>query len=96
MEQPEKSDPDVRREQIDRPSSGVFAAFLNGVERLGNILPHPVTLFAMFAIGVVVVSAIASWLGWSVEDIRPGTEGQSIEVTSLATAEGLRRIATGS
>ena len=95
MEQPEKSDPDVRQEQIDRPSSGVFAAFLNGVERLGNILPHPVTLFAMFAIGVVVVSAIASWLGWSVEDIRPGTEGQSIEVTSLATAEGLRRIAMG-
>lgn len=92
MEQP---DPAPSPSQVDRPQSGVFATFLNGVERLGNILPHPVTLFAMFAIGVVILSAVASALGWSVEDIRPGTKGQPIEVTSLATAEGLRRIAMG-
>lgn len=79
----------------DRPSSGVFAKFLNVVERLGNILPHPVTLFAGFALAVVVISAIASYLGLSVEDIRPGSKGEPITVVNLANAEGLRRIAMG-
>lgn len=31
--------------------------FLHVVEWLGNALPHPVTLFALFAAGVVVLSA---------------------------------------
>ncbi|MEM1452917.1 MAG: AbgT family transporter [Planctomycetota bacterium] len=76
----------------DRPRSGVFAVFLDFVERLGNLLPHPVTLFAAFALGVIVLSGIASWIGLSVEDIRPETQGQRIEAVSLMTAEGLRRI----
>ncbi|MEM9381125.1 MAG: AbgT family transporter, partial [Planctomycetota bacterium] len=76
----------------DRPRSGVFAVFLDFVERLGNLLPHPVTLFAVFALGVVLLSGIASWIGLSVEDIRPETQGQRIEAVSLMTAEGLRRI----
>ncbi|MEM6569507.1 MAG: AbgT family transporter [Planctomycetota bacterium] len=76
----------------DRPRSGAFAVFLDFVERLGNLLPHPVTLFAAFALGVIVLSGIASWIGLSVEDIRPETQGQRIEAVSLMTAEGLRRI----
>ncbi|MEM9801571.1 MAG: AbgT family transporter, partial [Planctomycetota bacterium] len=79
----------------DRPRSGVFAAFLDFVERLGNLLPHPVTLFAAFALGVVVLSGIASWLGLSVADIRPGREGETIEAVSLMSGEGLRRISMG-
>ena len=76
----------------DRPRSGAFAGFLDFVERLCNLLPHPVTLFAAFALGVIVLSGIASWIGLSVEDIRPETQGQRIEAVSLMTAEGLRRI----
>ena len=76
----------------DRPRSGAFAVFLDFVERLCNLLPHPVTLFAAFALGVIVLSGIASWIGLSVEDIRPETQGQRIEAVSLMTAEGLRRI----
>ena len=38
---------------------------LNGIERVGNGLPHPVILFAMFALAVVVISAVCAALGVS-------------------------------
>jgi aminobenzoyl-glutamate transport protein len=80
-------------------SSGLFARFLDFVERLGNLLPHPVTLFALFALGVVVASGVAGWLDVSVIDPRPeGAPGRSADGTivavSLMNAEGLRRIVT--
>ena len=36
---------------------GWFARFLDMVEWLGNLLPHPVTLFALFALAFVIVPA---------------------------------------
>ena len=80
----------------DEPG-GIFARFLNVVEWLGNLLPHPVTLFALFAMGVVVVSGIAGWAELSVVDPRPeGAPGRSddgmIEVVSLMNGDGLRMI----
>ncbi len=70
--------------------SGAIARLLTVVEWLGNLLPHPVTLFALFAVLAVVISAIASWAGLSVEDPRPGNEGQMFEVQNLLSAEGVR------
>lgn len=78
---------------VDRPTTGIFATFLNFVERLGNVLPHPVTLFAVFALGIVLISGLASVFGLSVADIRPKTLGEPIESRSLLTAEGLRWMA---
>ena len=85
--------------QEERPT-GLFGRFLNLVEWLGNLLPHPVTLFALFALGVVLLSGLAGWLEWSVVDPRPeGAAGRSesgtIEAISLLNAEGFRRIVTG-
>jgi aminobenzoyl-glutamate transport protein len=78
-------------------SRSAFARFLDTVEWLGNLLPHPVTLFALFALGVVLVSGLAGWMEWSVVDPRPeGARGRSptgmIEAVSLMNADGLRRI----
>ena len=80
-------------------SNGGFNRFLNVVEKLGNLLPHPITLFALFALSVVVISGIASWFGLSVVDPRPeGAAGRAangmIEVVSLFSGEGLRLIVT--
>ncbi|MEM1116229.1 MAG: AbgT family transporter [Bacteroidota bacterium] len=77
--------------------SGLFARFLAFVEWLGNLLPHPVTLFALFALGVVVVSGIAGWFDLAVPDPRPeGARGRAddgmIRAVSLMTGEGLRYI----
>ncbi len=71
--------------------------FLRVVEWLGNALPHPVSLFAMFAAGVVVLSGILGYFEVSVVDPRPvGAKGRAdnglIEVVSLMNAEGLRTI----
>ncbi|RXE87025.1 AbgT family transporter [Pseudoalteromonas sp. A757] len=79
---------------------GLFNRFLATVEFLGNMLPHPITLFAMFCIAIVVFSGIADWMGLSAIDPRPeGSAGRDpdgvIEVVSLMSAEGLQRIVTG-
>lgn len=76
-----------------------FTRFLDGVEWLGNLLPHPVTLFALFALGVIILSGFAEWLDWSVADPRPeGSAGRSpdgiIEPVSLLNGDGFRRIMT--
>lgn len=73
--------------------------FLATVEWLGNLLPHPITLFALFAVSVVIISGIASWAGLSVIDPRPeGAAGRTadgmIHVVNLLNGEGLRMIVT--
>jgi aminobenzoyl-glutamate transport protein len=72
-----------------------LARLLATVEWLGNLLPHPVTLFALFALGVVVISGIAAAAGLAVNDPRPGHEGALFVVRSLMTGEGVRWITQG-
>jgi len=64
---------------------------LTWIERAGNALPHPATLFALMAAGVVVVSGVAAHFGLSAT--HPGT-GETIEVVSLLSVSGLHRILT--
>jgi aminobenzoyl-glutamate transport protein len=83
-----------------RPRRGLFARVLDLVEFLGNLLPHPVTLFALICFGVLVLSGIAGYFEWQVLDPRPeGAPGRSedgiIRAVSLINPEGLRRIGMG-
>ncbi|MEO0997665.1 MAG: AbgT family transporter, partial [Pseudomonadota bacterium] len=89
------TEPDADGARDERPNR--LTRFLRVVEWLGNALPHPVTLFALFALGVVLLSGILGALELSVPDPRPvGAKGRAdnglIEVISLLNAEGLRRI----
>ena len=61
------------------------------VERGGNALPHPVTLFAIMASAVIVVSAIAAQFDLTV--LHPAT-GKPIQPVSLFSIAGLHRIMT--
>ena len=80
----------------ERPvTSNRMTRFLRVVESLGNALPHPVTLFALFALGVILLSGLLGWLDVSVADPRPeGAKGRAdnglIEVVSLLNADGFR------
>lgn len=81
----------------DRPRRGWFVRFLALVEWLGNLLPHPVSLFAIFATAAVAVSGLASVLGVAVDDPRPvGVKGRAenglIEVFNLMSGDGIRWI----
>jgi aminobenzoyl-glutamate transport protein len=42
------------------------AGWLNTVERIGNRLPDPSTLFAAGTVAVMLLSQVAVWLGWEV------------------------------
>lgn len=74
------------------PRSTWFQRFLGGIERVGNALPHPATLFVLLAALVVVLSFILHRMG--VEVTHPGT-GQPIGVVNLLSLEGLHRIIMG-
>ena len=83
----------------DKPRRSAFTRFLDGVEWLGNLLPHPVTLFALLAIGIVLLSGILGALGVAVEDPRPAgargvAEDGMIRAVSLLNGDGVRRIWT--
>ncbi len=87
-----------RRKRREGRGPGLFTRFLNAVEFLGNLLPHPVTLFAVLALLILLVSGMAEILDWQVEDPRPaGVSGRSedgrIRAVSLMNPEGMRRIA---
>ena len=71
--------------------SRALSVFLTTVERGGNALPHPGTLFAILAGVIILVSAIAARTG--IEVVHPGT-GELIQPVSLATVAGLHRILT--
>ena len=69
--------------------TGLFQKILNWTERAGNALPHPATLFALFALGALVISFIGYQLGWEV--IHPGT-GETVKMVNLLSRMGIHRI----
>ena len=70
---------------------------LNGIERVGNGLPHPVVLFAMFALAIVAISAVCAALGVSATGelvVNGQLQETTVSVVSLLTKEGLTYIFT--
>lgn len=68
---------------------GLFQRFLTTIERIGNLLPNPSTLFALLSVLVVLCSWIFSRMG--VQVVHPAT-GQTIAVVNLFSIEGLQRM----
>ena len=66
---------------------GFVLRALDGIERVGNKLPHPVTLFAIFALAVVLLSSLFSAIGVKVAD--PMNEGEVLAVKNLLSSEGI-------
>jgi aminobenzoyl-glutamate transport protein len=77
------NDQTVRRGAIDK--------FLGFIERVGNALPHPASLFAIFAVLVILISWLVAMFDVSV--IHPKT-GQPEVVKSLLSREGLEFMLT--
>ncbi len=69
--------------------ASAFQRFLTLVERAGNALPHPATLFVALAAIVVLASGVFSALGIAV--IHP-TSGQTVGAVNLMTAAGVQRM----
>lgn len=76
-----------------------FNKFLDFIEVTGNKMPHPVTLFVLFSIAVIVISEIANRAGTSViidtmfnNATRELEHNVTVTSRSLMNAEGLRYI----
>ena len=65
----------------------LFTKFLDWVEKVGNKLPHPATLFALLAVLVIILS----WIGASTNltAVHPA-DGSEIKAKSLIDSDGLR------
>ena len=69
----------------------LISRLLDALERAGNALPNPATLFLLMAGLVVVASAITAGLGVTV--LHP-KDGSTISVVNLLSREGIRRMFT--
>lgn len=83
----------------EKQKKGVFGKFLDFVERTGNAMPHPVTIFVIFCLAIIVISGICAKLGVSVsyEGINPKTlekTQMTVSAVSLMSAEGIRYMLT--
>lgn len=67
----------------------MLGRFLALIERGGNALPHPGTLFFLFALAMIVLSELALRSGISA--VHPKT-GETVTPVSLLTLAGLQRI----
>jgi len=72
--------------------AGVLQKLLNWTERAGNALPHPATLFAIFALCALLFSLLGHWLNW--EAIHPGT-GETVRTVNLLSHDGIHMILLG-
>lgn len=71
--------------------NGMFNRFLNMVERGGNKLPHPVTIFVLLSLLVIIISEIGARAGMTVSyyDARQQADA-TVTAVSLMNAEGIR------
>ena len=65
--------------------------FLQIVERIGNALPHPATLFGILAVAIILISGLVVRL--DLEVTHPGT-GELVRPVNLFSVAGLHRILT--
>lgn len=75
----------------------LYNRWLNGIETIGNRLPHPIALFAVFTAAVVVISAICSMLGVSVTGeliVNGELKETTVSVVSLLSKEGITYMLT--
>lgn len=80
---------------LDTQPKTFMQRFLDGVERVGNMVPHPVVIFLILIAIVIVLSAVFSLFGAAIsfERINPDThqvETATTEIRSLLTMDGIR------
>lgn len=79
----------AKSEEPNQSNNKGFIRFLNGIERLGNLLPNPFILFISLGLFIILFSWFIHALDVSVE--HPAT-GEVVEVKSLISNEGLHYI----
>ena len=75
----------------EKTKKGLLDRILDGIERVGNKLPDPITLFLGLAVIVVLISWLCSSLGVAV--VNPAN-GETVTVTNLFSIYGIQYLWT--
>ncbi|MEC7881375.1 MAG: AbgT family transporter [Verrucomicrobiota bacterium] len=81
------------------PNSGAFnnsatsGGWLGWIERVGNRLPDPATLFLIGTVLVMIASAVSAKTGWIVEERLP--DHSTLNVQAVDGADEIKWVATG-
>ncbi len=86
--------------EVKKVKKSFFQKFLDSVEKIGNKLPNPLTLFVILSFAIVILSYFLNKMGISVSyDVTNKTDAGVIEtvkkdaaIVSLMNAEGIRYI----
>jgi aminobenzoyl-glutamate transport protein len=73
----------------DPKNRSLVGRFLSIIEHIGNALPNPATLFAIFALSLIVLSWLFSRLGLAATNPK---DGSVVETINLLSREGLHWI----
>ncbi|NRB28333.1 MAG: AbgT family transporter [Roseibacillus sp.] len=70
---------------------GKTSGWLDRIERVGNRLPHPMTLFLAGTVIILILPQIADVGNWSAEKnvMRPNAEGLKVRTVETVSANGL-------
>jgi len=74
---------------VPKQKKRIGSRFLNFVEKGGNALPHPASLFGILALLILFFSWLGSLFDWT--SVHPATE-ESIHVINLISRDGIHRI----
>lgn len=74
-----------------KTKQSLFARSLNVIERVGNKLPHPATIFGGLAVFVILLSWLTHAMG--VSAVNPA-DGNTVTVNNLVSSDGFRWIYT--
>lgn len=82
-----------------KKQKNIFTKALNGIERVGNRLPHPIVLFSLLTLFVIALSALCALLGVQAtgEMIDPATlqtATQTVSAVSLLSRDGIAYMLT--
>ena len=77
---------------MNEPVKSENKGFFGMIERVGNRLPHPVVLFILLAVGLIVLSEIIARFGVTVDYTDATGESVVVEAVSLMTGDGLAYI----
>ena len=78
-----------------QPKVSAYNRWLNGIEAVGNKLPHPIALFGILALAIIVISAICAALGVSATGeliVKNELTETTVTAVSLLTKDGLAYI----
>lgn len=80
--------------KVKNEKKSFFQRNLDTIERVGNKLPHPITLFGIFCLAIMIISAIAAGVGLSstgelIDRTTNEVSLQTIKAVSLLSREGI-------